>query len=50
MARAEMTVGTVTLPKETIALLKKLAKADDRTMSSYLRVLIAEKAKEANIS
>lgn len=44
-----MDISTVQLPKETIELLRKLAKADDRPMSSYLRLLIAQKAKEAGL-
>jgi predicted DNA-binding protein len=45
----EKKIGTVQLPQETINILKVLAKADQRSMSSYLRVLIAAKAHDAGI-
>lgn len=44
-----MAISTIQLPKETIETLRKLAKREDRSMASYIRILIAEKAKEVGV-
>ncbi len=47
--RKLMKISTIQLPIETIETLRKLAKREDRSMASYIRILIAEKAKEVGI-